>query len=149
MIQAIDGARKRHKFDLWAWVIMPEHVHMLIFPTSAPYSVSKILASIKLPVTIRALKYVKRKAPGFLARMEDLQPNGKKSYRFWQRGGGYDGNLTEPKTIWTMIEYIHANPVRRNLCDGILDYKWSSAEEYESPGTGMLTIDRESLPSWG
>ena len=41
------------------------------------------------------------------------QPNGEVHYRFWQRGGGYDRNITDPATLRVMIEYIHNNPVRR------------------------------------
>jgi hypothetical protein len=42
--------------------------------------------------------------------MEDRQPGGLVHHRFWQRGGGYDRNLTEPRTIWAEIANIHANP---------------------------------------
>jgi hypothetical protein len=48
---------------------------------------------------------------------------------FWQRGGGYDRNLTEPRTIWAEIASIHANPVRRGLCESATDWPWSSARE--------------------
>ena len=63
----------------------------------------------------------------FLRHMEDRQPNGTVHYRFWQRGGGYDRNVTEPATIWAEIDYIHANPVRRGLCQRATDRIWSSA----------------------
>jgi REP element-mobilizing transposase RayT len=34
MVDAIQRARETHRFHLWAWVIMPEHVHLLICPTT-------------------------------------------------------------------------------------------------------------------
>jgi hypothetical protein len=67
-------------------------------------------------------------------------------YRFWQRGGGYDRNLTEPKSIWAEIDYFHANPVRRGLCDTPTARPWSSARELEQPGSGLLRLDLSSLP---
>ena len=78
--------------------------------------------------------------------MLDRQPNGNEHYRFWQRGGGHDRNLNEPKAIWAQIEYIHNNPVRRGLCRRPEAWPWSSAADYAGTGKGPLTLDLESLP---
>lgn len=94
----------------------------------------------------RALVFVRRKVPDFLAPMEDRQQNGDLSYRFWQRGGGCDQNLTEPTTVWAMVDSIHANPVRRGLCARSTGWVWSSAAEWERTETGLLRVDRESFP---
>jgi putative transposase len=93
LITAILLARELHAFDLWAWVFMPEHVHLLLFPRRKIYSVSAILCTIKQSVSKRAMHYAKTQSPRALAMMIDRQPNGKQSFRFWQRGGGYDHNL--------------------------------------------------------
>ena len=47
MIEAIDLARKTHNLHLWSYVIMPEHVHLLFWPTTAKYSISAILTTLK------------------------------------------------------------------------------------------------------
>jgi putative transposase len=145
-IEAIDRDRIKHRFHVWAYVIMPEHAHLLLWPTELEYDISDVLNSIKQSVTKRALIHVRRRAPGFLARMEDRQPNGQVHYRFWQRGGGYDRNVVEPATVYQQIEYIHNNPVRRGLCARPQDWKWSGATDYAEMGPGPLRIDRESLP---
>ncbi|MBX3437863.1 MAG: transposase [Planctomycetaceae bacterium] len=146
MLESIDRARRQHGLHLWAYVLMPEHVHLLIWPTRVAYSISAILKSLKQSVSRRAIAFVKRNAPGFLQRLEDRQPNGRLSHRFWQRGGGFDSNLTETQTIRRTIECIHANPVRRGLCVSPFDWCWSSAIEMERPGTGLLQLNLESLP---
>ena len=145
LVDAIELAKLQHSFHIWAYVIMPEHAHLLIWPTTPCYSVSKILASVKLSVTRKALTYVRKNSPAFLSRMKDLQPNGEIHYRFWQRGGGYDRNSTEPLAIWNQIIYIHANPVRRGLCRYPEDWMWSSAGLYAGLRDGPLSIDRDSL----
>jgi putative transposase len=147
LIEAIDRARTKHRFHVWAYVIMPEHAHLLIWPTEAIYDVSDILNSIKQSVAKRALLYVRRVAPAFLNRMEDRQPNGATHYRSWQRGGGYDRNVVEPRTAHQQIEYFHYNPVRRRLCAKPEDWLWSSAGDYAGVRFGPLRIDRDSLPS--
>jgi putative transposase len=146
LVDAVELARNKHVFHLWAYVIMPEHAHLLLWPTRPDYNISDILATIKLSVTRKALNHVRRNAPDFLVQMEDLQPNGEVHHRFWQRGGGYDRNATEPRTIWNQIDYIHANPVRRGLCTRPGDWFWSSAGICSGLCDGPIKVDRETLP---
>jgi putative transposase len=146
LIEAIERAREKHRFHLWAYCLMPEHAHILIWPPGGSYDVSAILTSIKQSVAKRALSFVQREAPSFLRRMKDRQPNGRVDYRFWQRGGGYDRNLFEPTAIYRQIDYIHANPVRRGLCERPEDWPWSSAADYAGVRVGPAPLQRESLP---
>ncbi len=127
LIDALSKAHQRLEFDIWAYVIMPEHCHILIFPRRPTYSISRILEAIKLPVTRRAKKYLQRTVPESLQMMRDEQPNGQVAYRFWQRGGGHDRNLFEPKAIHAEIEYIHNNPVKKGLVREASQYRYSSA----------------------
>jgi len=101
---------------------------------------------MKKSVTTRALDFIRRHSPAFLERMRDLQPNGRSSYRFWQRGGGYDENLFRPQKIWEKIDYIHHNPVRRGLGDHPVDWKWSSALAFEYDGDEPLRLNLTQLP---
>ena len=146
MIDAIALARERHGFDLWGWVIMPEHVHLLIFPRRTTYDISAILMTMKQSAAKRAIGFVRREAPRFLAQMIDRQPNGKQSLRFWQRGGGYDHNLWTTDNVWEKIDYLHANPVKRGLVTRPQDWVWSSYGDYAGIRTGPLPIDRDCLP---
>lgn len=146
MADAIELARRKHDFDLWAYVFMPEHVHLLIVPNRAEYDVSAILSTMKQSISKRAILWVKDNAPGFLPRMTERRPGGRSTLRFWQAGGGYDRNLWSPRYIWETIEYIHDNPVRRGLCDVPVDWEWSSAAAYAGKRDGPLVIDMGSLP---
>src|SRR4051794_20643982 len=77
LADAIDRAREKHRFHLWAYVVMPEHVHLLVWPTEPAYDISDFLTSVKRSVVVRALAFVRREAPAFLARMADQQPSGR------------------------------------------------------------------------
>jgi putative transposase len=125
---------------------MPEHVHLLICPRQPAYDISAVLASVKQSVVRRALVFVRREAPAFLARMADRQLCGVTHFRFWQRGGGYDRNVVTAEAVHQWIEYIHANPVRRGLCRRPEDWYWSSAADYAGGRAGPLRVDRGSLP---
>jgi putative transposase len=51
LADALARACEQHQFHLWAWVFMPEHVHVLVWPTQASYSISAFLTSMKQPVS--------------------------------------------------------------------------------------------------
>jgi len=146
LLDAIELSRTKHAFDLWAYVIMPEHAHLILLPTTPTYDISDILGTIKLSVTRKALTHVKSHAPEFLERMKDQQPNGDCAHRFWRRGGGYDRNLTSTDEIWEKIYYLHNNPIKRNLCSTPVDWPWSSAPDYAGARTAPLALNLESLP---
>ncbi len=55
---------------------------------------------------------------------------GTECFRFWQEGPGFDRNLYSPEALASSLEYIHNNPVGRELCRHAVDWKWSSARYY-------------------
>ena len=144
-LRAMRLGREKGMFDLWAYVIMPEQMHVVLLPHS-DVQISRILTTIKQSSSKRALHWVRQNAPEFLAKMTDDQPNGKRHYRFWQRGGGYDRNLRTTRDIHEKIQYIHANPVRRGLVARAEDWQWSSCTAWATGLDEPMGLDRESLP---
>ena len=144
LAEAIARAKHAHGIRLWAYVFMPEHVHLLVWPGEEEYSISSFLKSIKQSVARRALLYLRKHNP---AGLRWLATGWKHSpYTFWQEGGGYDRNVTMSKTLSKMVEYIHNNPVRRGLVQLPEDWPWSSAGEWAGLGAGPVPIDAESFP---
>ncbi|MEE8452753.1 MAG: transposase [Thermoguttaceae bacterium] len=146
MLDAIQLGRRQGKFDLWAYVIMPEHVHLVLLPHQG-VKISEILTTVKQSVSKRAILWLRENAPGFLSRLADVQPNGKQSYRFWQRGGGYDRNLRSIGDIFEKVAYTHNNPVRRGLVATAEAWPWSSCHAWETGEDTPIPIDRKSLPT--
>ncbi len=130
LADAIQRARAELGLDLWAYVFMPEHVHLIVRPRRPSYEVASILKAIKEPVGRRAVSFLARHAPHGLPRI--TQRRGARLERhIWQPGGGYDRNIVEPRALHAMIEYIHLNPVRRGLVERTRDWRWSSAAWFE------------------
>jgi putative transposase len=146
MLEVLELGRTRQQYDLWAYVIMPEHVHIILWPR-LEVRIASILTTLKQSVAKRALLWLQREAPAFLTRLEDRQPNGRRCYRFWQRGGGYDRNLRTIADIYRNIEYVHANPVRRELVSAPEDWQWSSYRAWQTGEDRPIAVDRASLPS--
>jgi putative transposase len=111
----MESARQRRQWALWVYVIMPEHIHIMVCPKEPVYEVRLIRTALKVPVQRQALAFLRHHAPGFLGQLRDEQPKGEVHYRFWQRGGGYDRNITEATTLRLVVNYLHENPVRCGL----------------------------------
>lgn len=145
LIDSIEAARREKPFELWAWVFMPEHVHLLIRPQAGAL-IKEILRVIKRPVSCRVIKWVRIHHPGFLTRMRHEQRGGRWIHRFWQRGPGYDRNIWSAEEIREKILYIHMNPVRRGLADHPRDWRWSSWRAWGESVAEPLKVDFESVP---
>jgi putative transposase len=145
-IESLAAARWRHNFRLWAYVIMPEHVHLLIWPGREHYNISEILKSIKQSVGRKAIAYLRRYNPRGLAQLATGQA--KEPYRFWLDGGGYDRNVRTKEEALKFMKYIHNNPVKRGLVQRPEDWPWSSYRDWEGLAKGPIPLDMESLWSW-
>jgi putative transposase len=126
LLEEIERARKIYSFKLWAYVVMPSHVHLLLWPKDAKYDIAKIQSGIK---GIMSKRYGKYLAETDVARHDNflLKKGEFASFLFWQPGGGFDRNLWNPKAIHDSISYIEANPVRRKLASTPEAWRWSSA----------------------
>jgi putative transposase len=141
LVEALEVAREKHRFDLWAWVIMPEHVHLLVWPREPAYRIATILADLKRPVGRHAIDYLQEHAPEFLEQLTVRNRN--RTYRrFWQAGPGQDRNVYDPEAAHDIVDYIHHNPVRRGLVLRPEDWPWSSARAWAGWEDVALKVDR-------
>ena len=144
-LDELELARQRCSFDLWAYVLMPEHVHLLIYPRGPEFKAGKIAGQIKESVARRAIAHIETHAPHWLPRITVYE--GKRTRRrFWQPGGGYDRNVIDPSTAQKMIDYIHANPVRRGLVALAEEWEWSSARWYAGIRPVRIELDNTLPP---
>jgi putative DNA methylase len=104
LVSAQIQAGKQH-YILHSWVIMPNHVHLLITPS---IQVSKITRSLK----------------GATARQANLLLN--RTGPFWQ-DESYDHLVRNPEEFRRIENYIIQNPVRAGLATSPEEFPWSSA----------------------
>jgi REP element-mobilizing transposase RayT len=55
----VNEARRVLGFQVWAYVFMPEHVHLLVHPNRPDYEMAAVLKAIKEPVGRKAIKYLR------------------------------------------------------------------------------------------
>ena len=133
LAESINRATERHHYRLIAFVFMPEHVHLLVYPDQEAASISELLKAIKRPYSWRIKQVLQQSQSPLLQKLTVQQRPGVRAFRYWQEGPGYDRNLTEPGTLLAAIDYIHLNPVKRGLCPSAVDWKWSSVRRFLMP----------------
>lgn len=132
--EAIDRGCQNQQWGLAAFVYMPEHVHLLMFPVGRSTRVSPLLFAIKRPFSFRVKQSLEESGDPLLKELTIRQRPGVTTFRFWQEGPGYDRNIESENAARASVDYIHLNPVRRGLCEHAADWKWSSARWYASDG---------------
>jgi putative transposase len=130
LAQCVEAAGKETAFELVGFVFMPEHVHLLVYPTTPNPSISRYLARIKQPFSKQIKDVLVEHHSQLLSKLTVQERPDKTCFRFWQEGPGFDRNLFSPEAISSSLEYIHNNPVKRGLCGRAVDWKWSSARYY-------------------
>ena len=133
----------REKLDVavWAYVIMPELVHIILSPQGPQATMERIFAGLKRSVSKKARDYLTTtRQTRWLEKLTVRYPS-RTVFRFWQPGGGYDHNIWHEKSLAQVIEYLHGNPVRRGLVDSPTDWYWSTARFYEGDRDFPLVMD--------
>lgn len=114
--EVLERTRSKYKFGVIGYVVMPEHVHLLLTePASSP------LAKALMALKISSSKHLKESP-------------------FWQIRY-YDFNVFTQRKQVEKLRYIHRNPVRRGLVDRPEDWAWSSFCHYLTGARGKVEIE--------
>ena len=135
-VKILGQVRARYAFQLLGYVVMPEHVHLVISEPrkGTPSKVSQVL---KQRVS-RALRRRPRKAS--LQLPLPFCPTGAEARAFWQRRF-YDFNAWSSGKLKEKLNYMHRNPLQRKLVGHPKDWPWSSWLHYEKGEAGLIEID--------
>ena len=116
--QALEQARMKYGFFVYGYVVMPEHVHLLVSePEHA--TLATALKAIKQSVARRQVKT---------------------GEHFWMERY-YDFNVGTPEKLVEKLKYIHRNPVHRGLVDKPEDWPWGSYRHYALGEVGAVQIE--------
>jgi len=129
VVKHMDQARQKHRFKLLGYVIMPEHVHLVLLPKE----------DMKLGPLIGEIKSLVAREYFALASADDSR-----RHVFWQKRC-YDHNCRTPESVKEKIVYCHNNPVRRGLVAEPGEYRWSSHNWYIGGEDVPLLMDDHDL----
>lgn len=138
LVRAMNAARKEHGFKLLAYVIMPEHVHLVLVPRIGS-RLGQIIGEIKSRSS-REIHDCLANTNSPLLRQFAVVRNGVEKFACWQRRC-YDHNCRTDASLREKVEYCHNNPVIRGLTPTAEDWRWSSCAWYQGERDVELEID--------
>ncbi|WP_419805429.1 REP-associated tyrosine transposase [Terriglobus sp.] len=147
-VTALERFRARDDFDVVGYVVMPEHVHLLVGEPSRCL-LAESLHALKLSVakTMRARSelwwrsaHLSRKERGEGGARTALGGVDLGSHHFWTRRY-YDANLCGHDAMVECLQYTHRNPVKRGLVREPEDWRWSSYRHYSLREDGPVVLD--------
>ena len=134
-LSILEQTRGRYRFVVLGYVVMPEHVHLLITEPEIgnPSTVMQVLkqrtARVLLP---------KQKPPD--PRQRTLFGDTPPSRSFWQ-ARFYDFNMWTTKKRVEKLRYMHRNPVKRGLVNLPEEWRWSSYRFYFLDEAGPVRVN--------
>jgi len=117
----LESVRQRYGFVVAGYVVMPEHVHLLV---GEPIRSS-------LSVALQVLK-----------QQTSRKLKGRGEVQFWQRRY-YDFNVHNEEKRVEKLRYMHRNPVKRGLVEKPEQWPWSSFRHYLTGEVGAVEIESQ------
>jgi len=148
IIECFDYCIKNKGMILYGYVIMSNHIHMII--QSNDGKLSDLLRDFKKFTAKTILDKIQNEPESrrewmlerFKLATESHSRN--KNYQFWQYGNHAEEIYTE-HFLWSKLDYIHMNPVRAGIVSNIEDYIYSSASNYVN-GKGIIEVELLEIP---
>ena len=132
----LNEVRGRYRFEVVGYVVMPEHVHLLI-GESKKANPSVVVQVLKQRVSRRLRGRSRGKSlAGQLSLWKDVAMH----RGFWQRRF-YDFNVWSRKKRIEKLNYMHMNPVKRGLVTDAKLWAWSSYRFYQYGEESLCTPD--------
>ncbi len=125
-VEKLEQTRQRFSLRIYGFVVMPEHVHVLLSEPDRG----------RLADAIHSLKLAVAKSVPGLGTAPGEPP------QFWQKRY-YDRNVRDHDEFVEKLRYIHRNPVKRGLVKRPEDWPWSSFQHYATGEAGVVEIESE------
>jgi putative transposase len=143
VIEAIKEVRARTGLKLLGYVIMPNHIHLVLIPP-VDGEVGFIIGEIKRKSAREIHRRLKKVNSELLVKL-NVRRRGVDKFTFWQKRC-FDHNCRSEEVVWTKVKYCHDNPVRWGLVKIPGDWRWSSYNCYYGKNNVVLEIDFEGCP---
>lgn len=136
LLQVLERVRRRYRFVVVGYVVMPEHVHLLLSEPERG-DPSKLMQAIKQGFArglLSALRAGADPRPGSL--WTSVLHNG----HIWQ-ARFYDFVVFTEKKRIEKLSYMHRNPVKRGLVESPEEWQWSSYRHYAEGERGIVLVN--------
>jgi putative transposase len=146
ILDSLNFYRHQHKCKIFGYVIMPDHLHLLIYPTGESSTVSDFTRDFKRFTSGRISRQaeLENKSDWMKTFLESGEQSQRGEKQVWQESFWEQMIYTE-KFMRQKLNYIHMNPVRAEIVNDPTDYPYSSCRNYELDDTMLIEIDKDWL----
>jgi putative transposase len=140
-LKVLERTRLRYDFLIYGFVLMPNHVHLLVSEPKQG-TIATVIQSLKIATARYEKTHICQKMADMghtVQRMADMG-HGVQARPFWQRRY-YDRNVRNNEEFINDLKYIHRNPVKRGLVDKPGDWAWSSYRHYALDEQGIVAVE--------
>ncbi len=140
ILDSLTWLRKEKRMNLFAFVLMPSHLHAIIYPMNRPIgSLLQNFSSFTAHAIIDQLESDHKN--DLLTFFHDHRRNSQEKHSIWQDVQAK--NIFSEKFLKQKLEYIHQNPVSKewNLAKDRSEYEYSSACYYDKDRAPIIDID--------
>ena len=148
ILNALDYLREKKHTQLNAFVVMPTHIHAVLWPDDG-INLSNVTRDIKRFTSREISRQAKRYGSDQVIEAFERarwanRAQTTSQYQVWQEGSHAEAIFTE-KFARQKIDYIHMNPVKAGLVQTAVEWPYSSArayllEEETYPPTDLLVV---------
>ena len=136
-LHILEQTRQAYHFVIQGYVVMPEHVHLLIGePERANPSI--VIQAAKQRLAQSVIETWRAEHPGASWPWRDSAGE----CHFWQRRF-YDFVVWTEKKVTEKLNYMHENPVKRGLAAKPEDWQWSSFRYYAFGEVGPVLVNEK------
>ncbi|MDQ2692752.1 MAG: transposase [Chloroflexota bacterium] len=143
IIDSLNYYRYQYACKLLGYVIMPDHIHLLLWPQEA-IKITDFMRDFKRFTSGRISRQAKIEGKAeWVVRFEKAGSETERAeYKVWQDSFWEQCIYTEDFLI-QKLNYIHLNPVRAGICTTAAGYPYSSYRNYYSDDHQLIEIDSE------
>ncbi len=143
LYDSLNFYRYNQAFKLLGYVIMPDHIHLIIWPCGKS-TISDIMRDYKTFTSKRIIRQAKVEGIGewVAAFRQAGQETGRSTNKVWQ-DSYWDVNIYTERFLRQKLNYVHRNPVRAGLVEQPKDYVYSSFRNYALDEEWLIEIDKE------
>ena len=145
IIESLSYCQEEKGLDIYAWVLMTNHLHMVTGIRDDEQTISDILRDFKKYTSKKIIASIEENPEEsrkvlMLDRFWFVGNNDKKikNFKFWQ-DGNYIEQIYSYEFLKQKVNYIHMNPVRQEIVERPEDYLYSSARDYAGMN-GLLKV---------
>jgi REP-associated tyrosine transposase len=134
-LKVLEQVRKRYAFVVVGYVVMPEHIHLLLSEPQEK-NPSTVMQALKLGFARRVLAQQRRRSQPSQASLFEHAPQ-----HVWQKRF-YDFNVWSARKRVEKLRYMHRNPVQRGLVESPEQWRWSSFRAYFFGEAGPVAVNQ-------